>query len=191
MTVKGEPDKTRSTGHADLVRSHRRGLESHLVIVDNALRRPARPKGRPVRVGLIGAGFMARGLTNRIVNATWHAAGGDLQSATSRARWSLPLRRRDARGLDPGGLEDAIGAGHPVVTDDATLLARLANRCLVDPTGAVEFGARVVLDAFAHGKDVVLMNAELDATIGPILQVYAKSTAWSSRPATATSPASR
>jgi len=30
-----------------------------------------------------------------------------------------------------------------------------------------------VLEAFKHGKDVVLMNAELDATIGPILQTYA------------------
>ena len=30
------------------------------------------------------------------------------------------------------------------------------------------------MDAFRHGKDVVLMNAELDATIGPILQVYAE-----------------
>jgi predicted homoserine dehydrogenase-like protein len=30
------------------------------------------------------------------------------------------------------------------------------------------------MEAFKHGKDVVLMNAELDATIGPILQEYAK-----------------
>ncbi len=30
------------------------------------------------------------------------------------------------------------------------------------------------LESFKHGKDVVLMNAEIDATIGPILQVYAK-----------------
>ena len=45
---------------------------------------------------------------------------------------------------------------------------------LVDVTGSVEFGAHVVLEAFKHGKDVVLMNAEIDATIGPILQVYAK-----------------
>src|SRR6202008_2013081 len=41
-------------------------------------------------------------------------------------------------------------------------------------TGSVEFGARVALEAFRHGKDVVLMNAELDATIGPILQTYAE-----------------
>jgi predicted homoserine dehydrogenase-like protein len=45
---------------------------------------------------------------------------------------------------------------------------------IVDTTGSVEFGARLVLEAFEHGKDVVLMNAEIDATIGPILQVYAE-----------------
>ena len=45
---------------------------------------------------------------------------------------------------------------------------------LVDVTGSVEFGARVIMEAFKHGKDVVLMNAEIDATIGPILQVYAR-----------------
>jgi predicted homoserine dehydrogenase-like protein len=41
-------------------------------------------------------------------------------------------------------------------------------------TGSVEFGAHVMLEAFKHGKSVVLMNAEVDATIGPILQVYAR-----------------
>ena len=41
-------------------------------------------------------------------------------------------------------------------------------------TGSVEFGAHVILEAFKHGKPVVLMNAEVDATIGPILQVYAR-----------------
>ena len=52
--------------------------------------------------------------------------------------------------------------------------ARRLVDVLVDVTGSVEFGAHVVLEAFKHGKDVVLMNAEIDATIGPILQVYAK-----------------
>ena len=49
---------------------------------------------------------------------------------------------------------------------------------LVDVTGSVEFGARVALEAFRHKKDVVLLNAEIDATIGPILQVYARKS-WS------------
>src|SRR4029077_19797247 len=44
---------------------------------------------------------------------------------------------------------------------------------LVELTGSVEFGAQVAMDAFAHQKVVILMNAELDATIGPILHVHA------------------
>jgi predicted homoserine dehydrogenase-like protein len=45
---------------------------------------------------------------------------------------------------------------------------------VVDVTGSVEFGAQVAFESFKHGKDVVLMNAELDATIGPIMQTYAE-----------------
>jgi predicted homoserine dehydrogenase-like protein len=44
---------------------------------------------------------------------------------------------------------------------------------VIEVTGAVEFGARVVLEAIDHGKHVVMMNAELDGTIGPILKVRA------------------
>jgi predicted homoserine dehydrogenase-like protein len=76
---------------------------------------------------------------------------------------------------DPSAFDAALRAGKPVVTEDAFLLARSEQLdILVDVTGSVEFGANVFLEAFQHGKDVVLMNAELDATIGPIMQVYAK-----------------
>jgi predicted homoserine dehydrogenase-like protein len=44
---------------------------------------------------------------------------------------------------------------------------------LVELTGAIEFGAHVVMKAIEHRKHVILMNAELDATVGPILKVYA------------------
>jgi predicted homoserine dehydrogenase-like protein len=45
---------------------------------------------------------------------------------------------------------------------------------VVDVTGSVEFGLQVALEAMKHGKHFVMMNAELDATLGPILQVYAR-----------------
>ncbi len=71
--------------------------------------------------------------------------------------------------------DDCVRSSKPVVTEDAMLLARSPFiDVLVDVTGSVEFGARVALEAFEHGKDVVLMNAELDATIGPILHTYAE-----------------
>jgi predicted homoserine dehydrogenase-like protein len=41
---------------------------------------------------------------------------------------------------------------------------------LIEVTGAVENGAGVVATAIEHGKHVVLMNAELDGTVGPLLR---------------------
>ena len=40
-----------------------------MIIVDNALR-AREAEGRPIRVALIGAGFMSQGLANHIVNTT-------------------------------------------------------------------------------------------------------------------------
>ena len=71
--------------------------------------------------------------------------------------------------------DDLTERGVPVVAEDPYLMCRSPHiDILVDVTGSVEFGAHVILEAFRHGKSVVLMNAEVDATIGPILRVHAK-----------------
>jgi predicted homoserine dehydrogenase-like protein len=71
-------------------------------------------------------------------------------------------------------LEDAVKRHRYVVTDDPMLLCRAEGiDAIIEATGAIEFGARVVLTAIEHGKHIILMNAELDATLGPILKVYA------------------
>ena len=148
-----------------------------MIIVDRALAERERD-GRPIRVGMVGAGFMGQGLTNQIVNSV----PGMRMVAVANRR---PERARDvfryagvddiANVDDQAALEDAIRAGRPAVTDDALLLARSEQvDVLVDVTGSVEFGAHVVLEAFAHGTHIVLMNAEIDATIGPILHVKAR-----------------
>jgi len=129
-------------------------------------------------VAMLGAGFMGQGLTNQIVNSAQGMSmvavqNRHLEKAIHVYRYSGLKDIVEAK--TQGQMEDAIRAGRPVVTEDAMLLARSEQiDVLVDVSGSVEFGARVVLEAFKHGKDVVLMNAELDATIGPILQVYAK-----------------
>ena len=148
-----------------------------MIIVDTALRR-REDEGRPLRVALIGAGFMARGLANQITNSV------------PGMRVAAVYARKLEQGLDlceyaslegavvastQADVEDAVRADRPVVTDDAFLLCRAEQiDALVDVTGSVEFGAQVVLEAVEHGKHVILMNAELDATLGPILNVYAK-----------------
>lgn len=147
-----------------------------MIIVDNALK-AREAQGKPIRVGMIGAGFMGRGLVNQIV----HSVPGERMSAIYNRHPQKAIDAYRYAGLDPvvvtkqGELDDAIRKQRPAVTEDPFLLCRSEQiDCLVDVTGAVEFGAHVVLEAFKHQKHVVLMNAELDATIGPILQVYAR-----------------
>ena len=128
-------------------------------------------------MGIVGAGFMSQGLTNQIA----HSTPGMRVVAVSNRK---PVRALDVlrySGFDnarlvnsQSGFDLEIEAGRPVATEDAFLVARSEHvDVVVDATGSVEFGAHIVLEAFKHGKDVVLMNAEIDATIGPILQVYA------------------
>jgi predicted homoserine dehydrogenase-like protein len=147
-----------------------------MMIVDNLLQARER-EGRPIRVGMIGAGFMAQGLANTIVNSV----PGMRVAAIYGRRLERARQVYDYAGLEgsvvattQGGLEDAVRAERAVITDDARLLCRSEQiDALVELTGSVEFGAHVVLEAFQHGKHVILMNAELDATIGPLLHVYA------------------
>src|SRR5215468_5785723 len=148
-----------------------------MIILDNALQ-ALQAKGSPIRVAIVGAGFMSQGLANQIGRSVpgmrvVAISNRKLQRALDVFRYS---GFEDVAVADSQRqLDDAILANRPVATDDALLMARSdLIDVLVDVTGSVEFGARVVLEAFKHGKDVVLMNAEIDATIGPILQVYAK-----------------
>jgi predicted homoserine dehydrogenase-like protein len=70
--------------------------------------------------------------------------------------------------------DEAVERGTPVITEDPFMLTRCELLdILVDTTGAVDFGADVAMDAIANGRDMVLMNAEIDATIGPILHHHA------------------
>ena len=147
-----------------------------MIIVDTALRR-REEEGRPIQVGMIGAGFMAQGLANQIVNSV----PGMRLAAVYGRKLERAFGVCGYAGLSDtviattqAEVEDAIAAGRPVATEDAFLLCQAEQiDALVDVTGSVEFGAQVVLEALRHGKHVLLMNAELDATIGPILQVHA------------------
>jgi len=148
-----------------------------MIIVDNALK-AREAEGRPVRVALIGAGFMSQGLANHIVNTVPGMQLVGVYNRRPERAYEL-CRYAGVRDVVAPTTQEqadlAIREGKVVATDDVFLLARsTAVDVLVDVTGSVEFGACVALEAFSHGKDVVLLNAEIDATIGPILQVYAE-----------------
>jgi predicted homoserine dehydrogenase-like protein len=147
-----------------------------MVIVDTALRKRQEEKN-PIRVGLIGAGFMGRGIAVQICRSV---PGMELVAISNRT-----LSRAEKIYKEAGvtavytvektsELEDHIRHGRFSITDNPELICEADGiDAIIEATGAIEFAARLILKAFDHKKHVILMNAEVDGTIGPILKKYA------------------
>jgi predicted homoserine dehydrogenase-like protein len=147
-----------------------------MILVDTALEKCER-EGKPIRVGLIGAGYMGRGIALQFLTPL---AGMRLVAIANRTHSDAERAYLQA-GIDSvktvgtvAQLESAIDRGQFAITENAVLLCEAGNiDVVIEATGEIEFGAHVVLKAIENGKHVVLMNAELDATVGPILKVHA------------------
>jgi predicted homoserine dehydrogenase-like protein len=145
-----------------------------MIIVDRALQK-RNDEGRPLRVGMLGAGFMGRGVALQIATA---APGMELVAICNRHRDKARQAFAEAGQGDAvaevdsaAALAAAIEAGRRAVTDDPVLLAEDPRIDIVlEVTGSIEYAAQAVLACIANGKHVALMNAELDGTVGPILK---------------------
>ncbi|MBB5693929.1 NAD(P)H-dependent oxidoreductase [Muricoccus pecuniae] len=142
------------------------------MIYDRLLRERA-AAGKPIRVGMFGAGFMAKGITNQIVNSV---PGMELVVICNRniekARKAFEIAgvQDIEEAKDDAALAGAMARGASAITSDPLLLCRADLDCLIDATGAIEYGAMITLAAIENGKHMVSMNAELDGTVGPLLK---------------------
>lgn len=147
-----------------------------MIIVDTALAK-RQEQNNPVRVALVGAGFMGRGIVLQIANSV---PGMELVAIYNRTVEGAKRAYREA-GIDEFeivntqvALEDRIAKGKYSITEDPLLLCKAENiDVIVEVTGAVEFSSRVVFEAIKNKKHVVIMDAELDGTVGAILKVHA------------------
>lgn len=143
------------------------------MMLDTALRE-RETKGNPIRVGMVGAGATGRAITLQLGTP---APGMRLVAIANRTPEHGERAFREAgitewNRVDSAHKADAaIAQGTPVLAEDASILTACENiDLLVEVTGTIEPALQVVLDAFNHGKHVVLVNAELDSLLGPILK---------------------
>ena len=146
--------------------------------------------GRPVTVGLIGAGkfgtmFMAQA---RLTQGLHLAGVADLDVV--RARSQLKAAGWPDAAYAAGSLADAHKKRATFVTDSAeTLIADPRVEVIVEATGVPGAGIHHALGAVANGKHIVMVNVEADAVAGPLLARRAKaagviySLAWGDQPA--------
>jgi len=133
------------------------------------LRRRA-DEGRPVRVGLIGAGkFGSMYLSQAPRTPGIHlVAVADL--SPDRAREALRRVGWDDARFAARALEAAARGGTTLVTEDAeAMIASPFVDIVIDATGSPAAGIRHALQAFAAAKHIVMVNVEADVLAGPLL----------------------
>src|SRR5499426_3083494 len=146
--------------------------------------------GRPVTVGLIGAGKFGTMFVSqvRLTHGMHLVAVADLD--VSRARRQLRTAGWNDEAISAPSLGNALARGTTHLTDDAeALIAYPEIEVIVEATGVPGAGIRHALSAIRHGKHIVMVNVEADALAGPLLARKAKaagvvySLAWGDQPA--------
>ena len=131
--------------------------------------------GRPVRVGLIGAGkFGTMFLAQARFTPGLHVLGiADLQPERARrfirdAGW--PDEQMDAPDFDT-----ARSTGRTHLTDDSAGLIQASGLdVVVEATGDPRAGTPHALAAIEHGRHLVMVNVETDVLVGPALAERAR-----------------
>jgi predicted homoserine dehydrogenase-like protein len=150
-----------------------------MLFVDTALAARAADR-KPVQVAMFGAGYMARGITTQIVRYT---PGLRLAVICNRTVdkaigcfTAVGVSRDDIREVtSAAALDQAIRDGKYAVTNDPAVAASAALiDATIEATGHVGYGALATTLSIQHRKPMVSMNAELDATCGPILKEMAR-----------------
>jgi predicted homoserine dehydrogenase-like protein len=124
----------------------------------------------------VGAGFIGRAIAWQIMETP----GLRLVAVCDRTPKEAERAVRDGGAADvravssPAELEQAIGAGVMAIGDDPRLPGETGPvDVVIEATSSVEFGAHTAVAALEGGKHLLLVNADLDSLVGPILKTYA------------------
>src|SRR3954447_16470094 len=146
--------------------------------------------GRPVTVGLIGAGKFGTMFLTQARNTDGLHVVGVADINVARARDQLKSAGWPAAQYAVANVGDSVKSGGTVVVDTAeALLVSPEIEVIVEATGIPGAGITHCLKAIQNGKHIVMVNVEADALAGPLLARRAKeagvvySLAWGDQPA--------
>jgi len=136
-------------------------------------------KGKEIKVSIIGAGKMGKGLINQMSRIN-----GMIPSLVVNRHIDKAIEALISSGIsrdeivETDSLKDAnyyLEKGRFVVSENIELATK-ANiiDAVVDATGVPEVGANVALSAIDNRKHVIMLNVETDAVVGPILYKKAR-----------------
>ncbi len=136
-------------------------------------------QGRPIRIAVIGAGQMGRGLVSQTVFMKGMRPALVVDIVPENAHMALRNAGVPEEEIKvaqtPGQADDYIKAGKYVVAQDAHMATQTAGvDCIVDATGITEVGAKLAVESIRAGKHIIMLNVETDVVVGPLLYQLAQ-----------------
>ena len=134
--------------------------------------------GKPVRVGVIGAGQMGTDVVAEIkmMKGIDVVVTADLD--LERAKRAFEIAQMEGKVVVVDTAEEAdqaVEQGYRVAARDYRVVTDRKNvDVMLEATGFPEVGTRAALRAARTGQDLAMMNVETDITVGPLLHWYAK-----------------
>jgi predicted homoserine dehydrogenase-like protein len=127
-------------------------------------------EGRPIRIGLIGAGKFGSMYLAQIPRTPGVQLVAIADLSPTAARANLERVGWEAARANATSVQEALKSGATWITEDWQAVTRepsidIVVECTGNPVAAVDH----CLDAFAHGKHVVNVTVEADAFCGPLL----------------------
>lgn len=135
-------------------------------------------EGTYIKVGLVGAGQMGRGMISQIesmkgmrVVITADLAVENIENAYKNAGVAASdIVITD----DAGEAQTAVNHNQVVATTDSKLVTSLTEvDVVVDATGVPNIGAEIAWNSILNKKHIVMLNVEADVTVGPLLKKFA------------------
>lgn len=131
--------------------------------------------GRPLRVGLIGAGKFGTMFLSQARRIPGLHVLGIADLSLERAREALRRAEWPPEQVEAGSLAEALKTGATHVTGDSSALIQADGlEVVVEATGVPAAGIQHALQAIEHGRHIVMVNVEADALAGPLLAERAR-----------------
>ncbi len=120
-------------------------------------------EGNPIKVGVIGAGQMGYGMISQIATIPGMVVAGVADIRLENAQKAV-----DAYHSFSNKKEKIV-----VSNNFKEVIQSSEVEVVVDATGVTEAGAKIALETLLAKKNLVLLNVEIDITIGPLMnQLY-------------------
>lgn len=116
--------------------------------------------GAPIKVGVIGAGQMGFGMVSQISTNP-----GMIVAGISDINLDAAKRAADAYNASADKKVDILTS-----TDFKEIVHSQNVEVIVDATGVPEAGAKISLETLIAKKHLVLLNVEIDITVGPLMK---------------------